>query len=240
MTYLVQSKDSFGTWQTTQGTVWAMKALLFASANGAGGGKGTVTVWANGAKAAEIKITPDDSDVMRQIDLKDQMKADRNDIKLTYEGEGSLLYQIASRWYVPWAGVGDGPVGLRPLTIEVAYDKTTLAQDDIARVTVTVKNNTDKTAEMPLIDLGVPPGFTVIPDELDAAVKEKQISKFTLAQRQIIVYVEKLGPAATLTLHYALKARYPVKAQTPRSAAYPYYNPEQAGVAPPRLITVHK
>jgi hypothetical protein len=240
LTYLVQSKDSFGTWQTTQGTVWSMKALLYASANGVGGGKGTVTVWANGAKAATIAITPEDSDVMRQIDLKEQIEPDRNDIKLTYEGEGSLLYQIASRCYLPWDAVGQGPAGPGPLSIQVAYDKTTLAQNDTAAVTVTVKNNTDRIAEMPLIDLGVPPGFTVIPDELEAAVKAKQISKYTLAARQIIVYVEKLDPAQTLELHYAVKAKYPIKARTPLSKAYPYYNPEQATVSAPQTIVVRK
>src|SRR5439155_1207161 len=165
LTYLVQSKDSFGTWQTTQGTVWSMKALLFASANGVGGGKGTVTVWANGAKAATIKITPEDSDVMRQIDLKEQLKADKNDVKLTYEGDGSLLYQIASRCYVPWQDTDQfGNKG--PLSIDVSYDKRTLAQNDTANVTVKIKNNTTRIAEMPLIDLGVPPGFTVLSEEL--------------------------------------------------------------------------
>src|SRR4029079_14603910 len=65
LTYLVQSKDSYGTWQTTQGSVWSMKALLYASTSGSGGGKGTVTVWANGAKAATFPITEEDADVMR-------------------------------------------------------------------------------------------------------------------------------------------------------------------------------
>lgn len=238
LTYLVQSKDSFGTWQTTQGTVWSMKALLYASANGVGGGKGTVAVWANGAKVATIKITPEDSDVMRQIDLKENMKADRNEVKLTYEGEGSLLYQIASRCYVPWEGGGQSAQG--PLSIDVSYDKKTLAQNDTAYVTVKVKNNTDKIAEMPLIDLGIPPGFTVIPDDLDSAVKEKRISKYTLAARQIIVYVEKMEPGTTLELHYAVKSKYPIKARTPLSKAYPYYNPEQATVSAPQMIVVRK
>src|SRR5258708_2439350 len=66
--YLVQSKDSFGTWESTQGTVWSMKSLLYAGQNGSGG-KGTVTVMANGKKAASFKITEEDSDVMRQVSL---------------------------------------------------------------------------------------------------------------------------------------------------------------------------
>ncbi len=240
LTYLVQSKDSFGTWSTTQGTVWSMKALLFASSNGVGGGKGTVTVWANGAKAATIKITPEDSDVMRQIDLREQLKADKNDVKLTYEGDGSLLYQIASRCYVPWSDVRPDGEGKGPLSIDVSYDKKTLAQNDTAHVTVKIKNNTDKIAEMPLIDLGVPPGFTVVTDELESAVKEKRISKYTLAARQIIVYLEKLDPGSSLELRYAIKSKYPIKARTPLSKAYPYYNPEQATVSPPQTMVVRK
>ena len=127
-----------------------------------------------------------------------------------------------------------------PLSIDVAYDKTTLGENDTATVTVTVKNNTNKIAEMPLIDLGIPPGFTVVPDELDAAVKDKRISKYTLAQRQIIVYLEKLDPAGTLKLTYQVKAKYPIKARIPISKAYPYYNPEQAGVSKARMIVVRK
>ena len=237
LTYLVQSKDSFGTWQTTQGTVWAMKALLFASSNGVGGGQGTVTVWANGAKAATIKITPEDSDVMRQIDLREHLKAERNEVKLVYEGEGSLLYQIASRHYVPWGA--QVPVE-GPLSIKVEYDKTTLAQDDTATVTATVRNLTDKVAEMPLIDLGVPPGFTVDPELLEEAVKAKRISKYTLAARQIIVYLEKLDPRSTVEIRFRIKARFPIRARTPLSRAYPYYNPEQAAVSPPRQLVVSR
>lgn len=240
LTYLVQSKDSFGTWSTTQGTVWSMKALLYASSNSMGGGKGKVTVFANGAKVTTIDITPEDSDVMRQIDLKENLKADRNEVKLTYEGDGSLLYQIASRYYVPWDAVPEGPKGPGPILIDVAYDKKTLAQNDTAAVTVKVRNTTGRIAEMPLIDLGVPPGFTVVPDELEDAVKAKKISKYTVAQRQIIVYIEKLGPMEELELHYSVKAKYPIKAQTPLSKAYPYYNPEQASVSAPQLIVVNK
>ena len=80
----------------------------------------------------------------------------------------------------------------------MAYDKTTLAQDDTATVTVTIQNNTSKIAEMPLIDVGVPPGFTVAPDKLDDAVAAKTISKYTVAARQMIVYMEKLGPGQTV------------------------------------------
>jgi uncharacterized protein YfaS (alpha-2-macroglobulin family) len=105
-------------------------------------------------------------------------------------------------------------------------------------VTVTIHNNTPQTAEMPLIDLGIPPGFTVVPDALEAAVAAKTISKYTLAARQIILYMEKLDGNQTVTLTYQVKARFPIKARTPLSRVYPYYNPERVALSTPQEITV--
>lgn len=240
--HLIRSKDSFGSWSSTQGTVWSLKALLYASTNAFGGGKGTVIVLANGQKAATFTITEEDSDVMRQVDLANFIHEGDNAISLQYDGDGSLLYQIVGRYYLPWNLVVNAPGAKEPLSISVDYDKTTLAQDDTAAVTVQVKNISALRAvvEMPLIDIGLPPGFTPITDKLDDAVQAKQISKYTIAARQIIVYVERLDPGATLTLRYQLKAKYPIKARTPMSTAYPYYNPEQAAVAAPGTIVVRK
>lgn len=240
LTYLVQRKDSFGTWSSTQGTVWALKSLLYASHNGTGEGKGTVTIVANGQKAAGIAITPEDSDVMRQIDLKEFVKSGANTIHLEYSGEGSLLYQIVGRYYTNWQTPAAPFTNEGPLAINVAYDKKTLAQDDTATVTVTIHNNTERVAEMPLIDLGIPPGFTVVPDNLDEAVKAGKISKYTITGRQVIVYLEKLDPVQTLSLTYQVKAKYPIKAKTPLSKVYPYYNPERVAISAPQEIVVTK
>lgn len=242
LTGLVRSKDSFGTWSTTQGTVWSLKSLLYASRNSVGGGGGTVTIFANGAPAGSFTLTEADSDVMRQADLSKYLAPGVNHIRLEWAGQGSPLYQIATRWYQPWTPVGlpvkPFPQVSGPLSLNVSYDKTQLAQNDTATVTATIKNVTDKTAEMPLIDLGIPPGFTLQPDGLEAAVANKTISKYTQAARQIIVYLEKLAPGQTVTLTYSLKAKYPIHAQSPESKAYPYYNPEEVTVSAPQEMTV--
>ena len=242
LTRLVSSKDSAGTWGTTQGTVWSLKSLLYASRNAVGGAGGTVTLSVNGKPGPTWTLTADDSDVMRQADLSKFLSPGVNTIRLSYAGQGSPLYQIASRYYLPWVRA-DGPAAPKetgPLAINVAYDKTTLAQDDTAVVTATIRNVTDRTAEMPLIDLGIPPGFTPQTDALEAAVSAGTISKYTQAARQIIVYLEKLGPGQTVTLTYGLKAKYPIHAKSPESRAYPYYNPERVSVSLPQEITVSK
>ena len=54
LTYLVQSKDSFGTWESTQGTVWSMKVAALCQPQRRAAGKGTVTILANGQKAGDV------------------------------------------------------------------------------------------------------------------------------------------------------------------------------------------
>ncbi|OPZ87589.1 MAG: A-macroglobulin complement component [bacterium ADurb.Bin429] len=242
LTHLIQSKDSFGTWSTTQGTVWSLKTLIYASSNAFGGGKGSVTITANGTKLDTVTITEEDSDVMRQLDLTSLVKEGDNTLTLEYVGAGSLLYQITARYYLPWTVVEKMPEMKAPLDITVQYDKTKLATDDIATVTVTVKNITAPraTVEMPLVDIGLPPGFTPIIEKLDDAVAKAVISKYTVAARQLIVYIEKLEPGKSVVLTYQLKAKYPIRARTPESRAYPYYNPEKADVSAPRQVTVTK
>ena len=183
LTHLVQSKDSSGTWGTTQGTVWSLKSLLYASRNAAGGGSGTVTILVNGQPAQTFTVAEADSDVMRQADLSKLLVPGDNTVRLEWAGSGAPLYQIATRWYQPWVHEDVKPATAEtgPLTIRVAYDKTQLAADDTATVTATIKNVTDKTAEMPLIDLGLPPGFTLQPEGLETAVENKTISKYTQA-----------------------------------------------------------
>lgn len=236
LTYLIRARNVYGSWPTTQATVLVMKALLLAGVNGSEDGTGTVTVFANDAKAATLRITPADNDVMRQLDLAEFVKAGENKIRLEFTGKGSLLYQVAGRYYVPWRA--EVPPTAPPLKLQVAYDKTTLGQSDTLTATVTLTNATDRVVVAPLIDLGIPPGFTALTDKLDTAVEAKQISKYSIAARQLIVYLTHLGPGETLTLHYDLKARFPIRAQTPLSQAYPYYNPERAAVSPPQNLVV--
>jgi len=231
MNYLVQAKDSFGTWQTTQATVWALKAMLLASGKATAEINADLTVSINGKQAAKLHITPEDFDVMRQVDLKGMVLAGNNEVSITFAGKGSALYQIVSIYYLPWQRVAAPPE--EALDIKVSYDKTRLAQNDTATCSVRVTNNTDRIAEMVIIDLGLPPGFEVMAEDLQRMVDKKVFQKFTLAARQIIIYLEEIPPAKPLEFSYGLRAKFPIKAKTPQSRVYKYYNPEVAATAKP-------
>jgi uncharacterized protein YfaS (alpha-2-macroglobulin family) len=237
MTYLIRSKDPSGTWHSTQATVLAMKAMIVALGSTTEEVDGTITIGINGETASTLKITPADSDVMRLVDLKKHVRKGDNAVRIRFEGEGSMLYQIVGRYYLPWLTAR--PVMQEPLSIAVAYDKTRLEKDDLVTCSVRVLNNRQATANMVIVDLGVPPGFTVQPDGLQKLVENNAIEKYTLTGRQIIIYLRKIAPQAELGFSYQLKAKYPIKAKTPTSRVYEYYDPSVEDFAEPVVLEIN-
>ncbi|UCH33324.1 MAG: alpha-2-macroglobulin, partial [Armatimonadota bacterium] len=231
MNYLIQAKDSYGTWHTTQATVWALKVMLLAMGKATEEINAELKVSINGKQAAALAITPEDYDVMRQVDLKGLVRPGKNEIKIGFSGKGSALYQIVSIFYIPWQRIAAPP--REALDITVSYDKTRLAQDDTATCSVRVVNNTGKVAEMVIIDLGIPPGFEVMAEDLQRMVDKGVFQKFTLAARQIIIYLEEIPPKPPLEFSCGVRAKFPIRAKTPQSRVYKYYNPEVEAIAQP-------
>jgi uncharacterized protein YfaS (alpha-2-macroglobulin family) len=133
------------------------------------------------------------------------------------------------------------------MDIAVDYDRTELAVNDVIHVSVRVELK-EGAARQAIVDLGIPPGFEVLSDDLADLVARHQdlppdyegtkLSRFDLTGRQIIVYLEGLKAGQPLEFGYRIRARYPIRAQTPPSAAYDYYNPGVSAVSAPAAIEV--
>lgn len=235
LTYIIQKKSAQGHWGSTQATILALKAMMLSLGSRTETVNAKVTVALNGAPVSELAVTPEDCDVMRLVDLGEQTKAGNNTVALTIEGEGSMLYQVVGRFYTPWSAAQ--PVQ-EPMSIEVAYDKTQLAVNDVVTARVKVTNNRPGAAQMIIVDLGIPPGFEVQTADLEKLVEDKTIQKYEMTGRQIIVYFERIAGSGVIEFQYGLRAKFPLRAQTPSSRVYEYYNPENEGTASPQAILV--
>jgi hypothetical protein len=220
----------------------ALKALLLSTEKGSADLHGTVEITLNGQPAGKLTITPDNADVFHQFVLKPTDSSGANDVALRFKGEGALAYQVAGRYFVPWAA---NPAG-DPLSIDVSYDRTRLAQGDIVSATATVRSHLAKPANMVMVDLGIPPGFELLSEDLDdyrirsAGRKSGRLEKFNLTATQAILYFESIASRATVTVHYRLRAKYPLRARTFQSRVYEYYDPEVSSIARPVEIEVRK
>lgn len=242
--YLTDKKDAYGNWHSTQATILSLKAFLLSQQKaGSGDTEGIISVNINGKKASDIELNKDNNELMHQLDLKAYTQVGSNKISISFTGKGSMLYQIVGRYYKAWSGQ-DRVGQIEPLSINLKYDRTTLAQDDIVTATVIVRNNIERSADMVMIDLGIPPGFEVLSEDFQELIPTKptkklgSLTKFTVTPKQVILYLDGLQPKQELTLTYRLRAKYPIKAKTNASKVYQYYNPEISAIAKPDSIVV--
>ena len=240
LAYLVQGKDAWGTWGTTQATILSLKALLLATEQvGQAEGPATLRVSLNKEQTQEIVIDESNADVVHLVTFDRGISAGTtNRVQIEVAGGGNLMYQVATRYYLPWDQVEPTPEMEELITIDVDYDRTRLSVNDEVTVGVGVRLNKVGVVKMALIDLGVPPGFTVLAEDLSRLVEQGLIARYELTGRQIIIYLEDFSSEAPLRFSYRLRARFPMRAQTPPSSAYDYYNPADTAVRAPLEVTV--
>ena len=247
LTYLIQQKDSYGTWHSTQATILTLKTLLLSVRKGGEGADATVTVSLNGEETDPIRITEENFDVVQLVSFTDRPVLGDNRLRIKVKGKGNLMYQISTRYYLPWADVPAPAPEASLMDISVSYDRTELAVNDVLQVSIHVELR-EGAARQAIVDLGIPPGFEVLSEDLaDLVARDSdrpsdyegtKFSRFDLTGRQIIVYLEGLKAGQPLDFSYRIRARYPIKAQTPPSSAYDYYNPGVSAVSSPAAIEV--
>jgi anti-sigma factor RsiW len=237
--WIVAHKDAAGTWGSTQATIHAMRALL-AGTGPMGRVEGTlhITVAANGKAAEELTITPETSDVFRLVNLRSLVHKGKNVVALETAGKGSLSYQVVARHYMPWPDKTKTTAGEEPLKISVDYDATTVKKDDLLKCRVSIRYNREGAAEMTIVDLGIPPGFELQPEAFESLKERRVIERYSVTGRQAILYLRQIRGNHPVEFEYRLKAKFPVRAKTPVSTVYQYYEPEVRAEAAPVLLTV--
>lgn len=242
LNYIVAHTDSFGAWQTTQATILSLKALVLNATQAAGRGQeATVRVSLNGEETEPIQISDANADVVHLVTFTDKATPGQNTLRIQVEGERPLMVQAVTEYYLPWSEVPDvagAGLGPGPMRIDVSYDRTELAVNDVVTVRARVELLAEGVVRMALVDLGVPPGFTVLAEDLSRLVEQGVISRYELPGRQVLIYLEDFQSGRPLEIRYRLRAKYPLKVRTPASMAYDYYTPSTAGEQAPVELVV--
>jgi len=240
LAWILSKKNSYGNWGSTQATIMALRALLLASEESGGDANGKVQVLLNGETVQTLNLGADNNDLLHQFVLPQAATSAESTVELRFTGSGSMAYQIAGRYFTPWPVKKDAPA----LSIDVAYDRTRLAQNDVVTATATVHSNLDKRANMVMVDLGIPPGFDLQSEDLQQMVEKTankptgKLEKFSLTATQAILYFNAIGAGETMTVKFRLRAKYPIRAASFASHVYEYYDPAVRGTAKPAQLEV--
>jgi hypothetical protein len=235
LTFISAKKEASGAWGTTQATIMALRALVLATEGSASDVHGSLQLVLDGKVAQTLELTADNNDLLHQF----VFKGSPGSVELRFSGSGTLAYQVVGRSFLPWQEKPDE----EPLSIHIAYDRTTLPQDDIATETVTIRNHLPKMANMIMVDLGIAPGFDLLSEDLQSLQQKGadapgHLEKFSMTATQAILYFNGLAPHQEVTLKVRLRAKYPIKAQTAQSRLYEYYDPEVSSTARPVKLEV--
>ncbi|MGL4552257.1 MAG: MG2 domain-containing protein, partial [Gemmataceae bacterium] len=212
LTWLVTKKDAAGTWGSTQATVLSLQALIAGQAGGEPAERRIrLTV---GGHAEDVTIAADQGDVLKVIDVSRHLKPGDNRVTLTEATKTGATYQVAFRHHV----LGAKKAEKGPLSIDLAYDRTTLSVNETVRATATVTNHQAEAAPMVMVELPVPPGFDA--EGFEALVASKAVARFQVRPRSVLVYLIGLEAGKTLKLKYTLRARLAVRAEAGPGMVY--------------------
>ena len=242
LAWLLSKKGADGNWGTTQATIMALRAILLASDHAAGDAHGTLEVLLNGKAVHTLQLTADNNDLFQQFVLPASEVSPENNIALRFSGTGGVAYQMVGRYFVPWPSSQQREA----LSIEVAYDRTHLAQNELVSATATIHNNLRATANMVMVDLGIPPGFDLLSEDLQdliektAQAKTGRLEKFSLTATQAILYFDSVSAGQTVKIAFRLRAKYPIRAKNFASRVYEYYDPTVSATAAPIQFEVSK
>jgi hypothetical protein len=236
LTYLVKSKGN-GTWGSTQATILSLKALVAGMMGSAHKGTTPFTILVNGKEAARGSVTEDNADVLQAFDLKRFVQPGANEVKIEVQGETSLMYQIVGRHYQPWKKDVQ-PSEKQGFDVRVDYDRTRLSTSDLLKARATLTYHGRLPANMVMLDLGIAPGFTVDAGDFAEMVAKKEVNRFSVTSRQVILYLSDLRPGETRTFDYTLRARFPLRAKAPAAVAWEYYTPDNRAESRPVELTV--
>ncbi|WP_372371579.1 hypothetical protein [Candidatus Uabimicrobium sp. HlEnr_7] len=173
---------------------------------------------------------------MQIIDLAQYTQVGKNDLQLQVTGNPNVMYQVVTRHYEPWA---DSDKPQKPvIDLDVVYDRTTLSRHDTIIATAKLKYSGNNPTYMVIIDLGIPPGFSVDRGDFAEFLGSNAIKRYSITSSQVTLYLGDVNPQDELSFVYHLKAKYPLKAKTPKSTAYEYYSPDVRALSQPQLIEV--
>ncbi|MSP62505.1 MAG: hypothetical protein EXR72_19670 [Myxococcales bacterium] len=234
--YLLGAKDSWGSWHSTQATIRSLKALLDYQAQKRGEGRGKVTITVGGEPVATLAIDGA-NDALQVLDLgKIAAHGGAHDVALRYDGTGEIAYQLTARYYQPRLAPAAAPGLTAELAVETRLEHAELAVG--GRITEEVRVTSREAVDMPIVTAGLPPGFDVDGDALDALVKSRVVEKVQRTPREVIFYLRALEAGRPLTLPLHLTARFPARVLVPPPTVYEYYRPERKAAGEPVLVTV--
>ncbi len=220
--WLVNQRNAYGGYGSTQDTVVGLQALTRFAVHARTDVDMSVTLSAGGWKY-ELNVTPENAGVLHILEIPAGA-----DIRVSGSGRGQVVVQAVRRFNTPEVETVGRPV----FDIDVDYGTGRVDVDDLITVSADVTFNPPRIVEagMVVLDISIPTGFGPVMESIQRmAGSEPRIKRHDVAGRKVIIYIEDMAAGETLSLEFQARALFPVRAEPVTSSVYSYYRPEWRG-----------
>ncbi|HEY6350943.1 MAG TPA: alpha-2-macroglobulin family protein [Candidatus Angelobacter sp.] len=243
--YLLNHKDRYGSWYSTQATVNVLRGLVDAlpSVGDAVHAADEADIVVNGKPAATLRL-PSSTQITGPItaDISGMLSPGDNKVEVRRQNDGSpLRAQLFTTHYIPWTAsqatqTSGFKVGeTRALRLNVDFDHTQAEVGKNIQCTVEVERIGFAGYGMMLAEVGLPPGAEVDRESLEHARESFAVSEYDILPDRVILYIWPKAGGSKFSFNF--KPRFAMNAAAAPSILYDYYNPDaRATVAPARFV----
>lgn len=237
--YLVKSRNGYGTFGNTQGTVLALKALTaYAKSSKKTTEDGTIVLFIDGKKVAErdYKAGQKEAIVIEELE-KNILDEGKHMVKVKFVGvKTPLPYSVAVNWTTNLPESNSECA----VSLKSNLESKSVTVGETVRLTSVLTNKQNQGLPSTMAIIGIPAGFTAQPWQLKELQDKKVIDYYEIKGNNIAVYYRCLAPNAVKEIKLDLKAEMPGEYDAPASCAYLYYTNEYKVWAGAEKITVKK
>ncbi|HTM37927.1 MAG TPA: MG2 domain-containing protein [Terriglobales bacterium] len=235
--FLIEEKDRYGAWYSTQTTVNVVEALLLLASKETEATQAAFRILVNGSPQT-LPSNMEQTLAPQVLDISQVAHPGKNTIEIS-GGSGKLTsIQTVQDYYVRW----DSPLATPkagPLKLSVSCDRTHLAVSDKATCEVLAERVGSAGHGMMIAEIGIPPGVDVDREALQKQVSESgwDLSSFDILPDRLEAYIWPRAGGTKFSIIFT--PRMAVDALTAPHSLYDYYNPDaNVTVAPDRFLVV--
>ncbi len=257
--FLINKKDRYGVWYSTQATVNVLDTLLSLvaderEANGGGNSQSTATsaaeIVVNGRSAGQVALPPAGQlSAPLFFDLSPFVAPGDNRVEIRRAGHAAQAQaQAVATYYVPWAKASDNEAktsdgttkrkAASALRLSVSFDRASAEVGQEITCRVEAERIGFGGYGMLLAEVGLPPGADVDRASLERTMQESgwSISSYDVLPDRLVVYLWPQGGGTKFDFKF--RPRYGLNALNAPSQLYDYYNPEARTVVPPSRFVI--
>lgn len=236
--FIVTSRDSYGGFGSTQGTVLALKALTeYARYSKKTEEDGSIEIYVDGHKIATKKYLVGEMELLTEKNLEKYLKEGQHKIKIKYiDVKNPLPFTVAINYHTFL------PNSSKECKVSLSTELKTsvVTVGETVRMSSLISNLTAEGLPMTMAILGLPSGLSPQPWQLKEIQEKHFIDYYEIRGNELFIYFRQMKPLEKREINLDLKADIAGNYEATASSAYLYYTNEYKSWNKPLNILIKK